>query len=58
MRFHTSFGFKYTALVGWLVGFIMLNATFKNISAVSWRSVLLVEETGVPGENHRSAALY
>ena len=23
---------------------------------ISWRSVLLVEETGVPGENHRSAA--
>ena len=23
---------------------------------VSWRSVLLVEETGVPGENHRRAA--
>jgi hypothetical protein len=26
------------------------------IKGVSWRSVLLVEETGVPGENHRSAA--
>ena len=23
---------------------------FNNISAISWRSVLLVEETGVPGE--------
>jgi hypothetical protein len=29
------------------------NATFNNISVISWRSVLLVEETGVPGENHR-----
>ena len=28
-------------------------ATFNNISAISWQSVLLVEETGVPGENHR-----
>ena len=28
-----------------------LNATFNNISAISWRSVLLVEETGGPGEN-------
>jgi hypothetical protein len=27
-----------------------LNATFNNISAISWRSVLLVEETGVPGK--------
>jgi hypothetical protein len=29
------------------------NATFNNISVISWRSVLLVDETGVPGENHR-----
>jgi hypothetical protein len=28
---------------------------FSNILVVSWRSVLLVEETGVPGENHRPA---
>jgi hypothetical protein len=26
-----------------------------NISVISWRSVLLVEETGVPRENHRPA---
>jgi hypothetical protein len=26
---------------------------FNNISVISWRSVLLVEETGGPGENHR-----
>jgi len=33
---------------------MVLNATFNNISSViSWRSVLLVEETGGPGENHR-----
>jgi hypothetical protein len=31
---------------------MMLNATFNNISVIMWRSVLLVEETGVPGENH------
>ena len=29
------------------------NTTFNNISAISWWSVLLVEETGVPRENHR-----
>jgi len=34
---------------------MVLNATFNNISVISWRSVLLVEETGVPVENHRSA---
>jgi len=32
------------------------NATFKNISAISWRSVLLVKETGVPREDHWHAA--
>jgi hypothetical protein len=25
---------------------------FSNISAIPWRSVLVVEEAGVPGENH------
>jgi hypothetical protein len=29
------------------------NATFKNISVISWQSVLLVEETG---ENHQLVA--
>ena len=28
-------------------------ATFNNISVISWRSVLMVDDTGVPGENHR-----
>jgi len=32
---------------------MVFNATFNNISAISWRSNLLVEETGVPRENHR-----
>jgi hypothetical protein len=31
---------------------MVFNATFNNISVISWRSVLLVEETGGPGENH------
>jgi hypothetical protein len=31
---------------------LVLNATFNNISVISWRPVLLVEETGIPGENH------
>ena len=29
---------------------MVFNATFKNISAIAWRSVLLVEETGVLGK--------
>ena len=32
---------------------VVFNATFNNISVISWRSVLLVEETRVPEENHR-----
>jgi hypothetical protein len=36
------------------VDFKVLNDTFNNILAMSWQSVLLVEETGVPGENHKS----
>jgi hypothetical protein len=32
---------------------MVLNATFNSILVVSWRSVLLVEETGVPGVNLR-----
>jgi hypothetical protein len=31
---------------------MVFNATFNNISVISWRSVLLVEETRVPRENH------
>ena len=35
---------------------MVFNVTFNNISVISWRSVLLVEETGGPGENHRPVA--
>jgi hypothetical protein len=37
---------------------IVFNATFNNISAISWRSVLLVEETGVSEENQRIYTVY
>jgi hypothetical protein len=35
---------------------MVFNATFNNISALSLQSVLFMEETGAPGENHRPAA--
>ena len=35
---------------------MVFNATFNNISIILWRSVLLVQETGGPGENHRPVA--
>jgi hypothetical protein len=38
---------------GW---FMVLNATFNNISVISCRSVLLVEATEVPEENHQPVA--
>jgi hypothetical protein len=46
---------------GFAPGFVnckkgVFNATFSNISAISWRPVLVVEEAGVHGENHRPCA--
>jgi len=36
---------------------MVVNATFNNISVISWLSVLLVEQNrSIPGENHRPAA--
>ena len=37
-------------------GFMMFDDSFNNISVISWQSVLLVEETGGPGENHQPVA--
>jgi hypothetical protein len=46
--FWILFRFRYTVMV--------FNATFNNISVILWRSVLLVEETGVPLKNHQPVA--
>ena len=35
---------------------MVFSVTFNNISVISWRSALLVEETGGPRENHRPVA--
>ena len=35
---------------------MVLNATFNNISAISWRPVLLMEETEIPGDKNRPVA--
>jgi hypothetical protein len=35
---------------------MVFNATFNNISVISWQSALLVEEASVPGENHGPVA--
>jgi len=56
---------KYDWIVLWLyvacskrcrVRVMLLNATFKFFSAISWWSVLLVEEAWVSEENHRPVA--
>ena len=36
-----------------MVRIIVFNATFNTYSVKSWRSDLLVEETGVRGENNK-----
>ena len=40
----------------WGVIVMVFNATFNNIPVISWRSVLVVEETRVHGENNRPVA--
>ena len=47
---------KHNQVMVWF-GFMVLNANnISVISAMSWLSVLLVEETAVPEENHRPVA--
>jgi hypothetical protein len=43
-------GVYISQLIFYLIYFWCFNATFSNISAISWRPVLVVE---VAGENHR-----
>jgi len=52
----TTFSNIYYLRVWISVRVMVFNATFNNISAISWRLVLLMEETGVPGVNHRPVA--
>ena len=37
---------------------MVFNATFNNMLVISWRSVLLMEEHGRPGENHQPVATH
>ena len=49
---------KSVGFVCLFVCLVVFNATFNNISVISWQSVLLMEETGGPGENHRPVACH
>ena len=42
--------YSYTVMVK--VKVMVFNTTFNNVSDILWQSVLIVEETRVPGENH------
>jgi hypothetical protein len=53
--FNKNIAFAFARSLELLV--MVFNATFNNnITVISWQSVLLEEETGVSGENHRPAA--
>ena len=47
---------KEKTRTGLVLFFFVSNATFIGICAISWWSVLLVEEIGGPSENHRPVA--
>jgi hypothetical protein len=49
-----QFDYCFLVVVGW---FMVFNATFKSISVISWRSVLLMEKSVVPElENNNQGA--
>jgi hypothetical protein len=47
---------QIVALVGTDDGYLIKETTFNNISVISWQSVLLMEKSGVPGENNQPVA--
>ena len=56
MCFYNYNGHRMLYLPWYGLWLMVINDTVNNISVISWWSVLLVGETGVPGENHRPAA--
>jgi hypothetical protein len=50
------FAASHGAVFSYWVRVMVFNATFNNISVISWQSVLLVEETGVSRENDQPDA--
>ena len=56
---HTVFVSQITlGLVLYRVSYRPFITTFNNVAAIWCRSVLLMEATGVTGENHRPAAIH
>jgi hypothetical protein len=50
---HLAYSSNIFSQIKNIFDFWCLTPLSANISAISWRSVLVVEEAGVPGENHR-----
>ena len=48
--------FPFVSLISIIVRVMALNATFNNISVISWLSVLLVEKIGVHGQKPPTSA--
>ena len=46
----------FKLMFGVMIRVMVLNITFNNMAVISWRLVILVEENGVSGENHRPVA--
>jgi hypothetical protein len=57
LYFQTTHHGRDQMIVWWVVWARVgvFNVTFNNISIISWLSAVLVEETGIPRENHRPA---
>jgi hypothetical protein len=63
IEMRTSFGAKHikkilSRNIITRLGVLIFSATFNNILAISWWSVLLVEEIVVPKEIHRTVTSY
>jgi hypothetical protein len=52
-KFKKRGGVHKSGTYGQYLVHVIYIATFSNISTISWRPVLVVEEAGVPGENHQ-----
>jgi hypothetical protein len=51
---HISIIYQVIIITMLFVCLMVFNVTLSNMSVISWRSILLVEETEGPGENHRT----
>jgi hypothetical protein len=50
-----SLNIQFPVVLIWVrVRVMVFNTNFNNITVIPWQSVLLVEETGGPGENHKT----